>query len=130
MLRRAFIAACFLVLAFVAGAPVQALAHGNHVHATQVEALLAGDADAGQADRHESKKEAASIHSHSSPVDSGPNDDCHCPACHGCCHAPALSDASVQLAPFALRSHAAPRDDGWLTRRWRSAIENPPKTFA
>jgi len=128
MFRRVFPLVCFLVLAFVAGAPTQALAHGSQ--AVQVEAVTANDTGATQADRNEARAEAASIHSYSAPGESGSNDDCHCPACHGFCHASALSDAPAQLAPLLLLSHEAPGEDGWLTRRWRSAIENPPKTLA
>ena len=127
MLRRAFIAAFFLTLAFVAGVPAQALAHGSHVHAL---AEAATAADTGSVQAHETKAEAASIRSHSTPAESDSSDDCHCPACHGCGHAPALSEVGAGFAPVLLRSHAAPGDGGWLTRRWRSAIENPPKTFA
>ena len=129
MLRRTFIVACFLTLAFVAGAPGQALAHDDHVRAVQVEPVTAGDTSSAQAD-HETRAEVASARSYSAPVDSGSNDDCHCPACHGCGHAPALSDVGAGFAPVLARSHAAPSDGGWLMRRWRSAIENPPKAFA
>ena len=130
MLRRAFIAAFLLTLAFGAGAPAQALAHDRQMHVVQVEPVTSGDVSSALAGRHEAKAAAASIYSYSAPVDSGSSDDCHCPACHGCGHAPALSDVGAGFAPVLARSHAAPSDGGWLMRRWRSAIENPPKAFA
>ncbi len=124
MLRRLVPLVCFLMLAFAAGVPTQALAHGGHAH-PEIAAAAETARDA-QSDAHTGPQ---SLQSHSQPADQ-PVDDCHCPACHGCCHAPALSDAAASVAPFAPRSHAVPRDDGWLVRRSGSAIENPPKTFA
>jgi len=125
MLRRLLPFVCFLMLAFAVGVPTQALAHGGHAHsevAAAAETAPTLDAQSG------ANTASQLLQSHSQPGDQ-PVDDCHCPACHGCCHAPALSEA-VQIEPFAVRSHAAPRDDGWPARRARSAIENPPKTFA
>jgi len=124
MIRRAFLFACFLTLAFATGVPTQALAHGGHAHpeiATAAEAALDAQSEVNTASQL--------LQSHSQPEDQ-PVNNCHCPACHGCCHAPALSEAPGQFVPFALRSHAASRDEEWSARRWRSAIENPPKTFA
>jgi hypothetical protein len=129
MLRRAVITVCLLMFAFVAGVPSQALAHGGHQHATQAEAIDVSGIDIAHVDKLDEKAEAA-LHSFSAADESSPIDDCHCPACHGCCHAPALSEAPGQFAPLSLFVHAGPREDGWLTRRWRSSIENPPKTFA
>lgn len=126
MLRRLLPLACFLTLAFAAGVPTQALAHGVHAHsevavATEAAPMLGAHSDASTAPQL--------LQSHSQLGDQ-PVNDCHCPACHGCGHAPAVSEAAAQFAPFALRSHAAPRDDGWSVRRARSTIDNPPKTFA
>jgi hypothetical protein len=127
MLRRLLPLVCFIVLVIAAGVPSQAWAHGGHSHAAQTEiAAVTPSAFTGEQERHEV---AASLHDHAAPGEQ-PANDCHCPACHGCCHAPALNDAPSQLAPFSLLSHAAPREGGALTRRWRSPIENPPKTFA
>jgi hypothetical protein len=127
MLRRSFIAASFFALAFVASAPTQALAHGGHVH-PEATTTVSEAAPAFEAQR-ESRVASQSLQSYSLSGDQSAN-ECHCAACHGCCHAPALSDAAAQLAPLSLLSHATPREGGWLTRRWRSSIENPPKTFA
>jgi hypothetical protein len=126
MFCRALAAASFLALAFVAGAPTQALAHSGHIHS---EVAATADTSPALDTRGETTTASQMLQAHSQSSDH-PVDDCHCPACHGCCHAPALSEAVEQLAPFSLRSHAAPRDDGWRVRRSISAIENPPKTFA
>jgi hypothetical protein len=125
MLRRLIPLIGFLAFAFAAGVPTQALAHGGYVHSEVSAASQAAPMFDAQS---EANTVSQLLQSHSQPGDQ-PVNDCHCPACHGCCHAPALSE-TAQIEPFALRSHAAPRDDGWRARRSRSTIENPPKTFA
>jgi hypothetical protein len=126
MLRRLIPLICFLAFAFAASVPTQAWAHVGHAHS---EVAMVTDAAPVLDAQSEANAASQSLQSHSRPADQ-PVNDCHCPACHGCCHAPALSDAAAQFAPFALRSHAAPRDDGWSVRRALSTIDNPPKTFA
>lgn len=131
MFRPAFLLVCFLTLVFAASVPSPASAHGGHAHQAEIGVGTAADAAATSSARDEAKSVSPSLQSYSQP-DHQPltDNDCHCPACHGCCHAPALTEAPAQFAPRSLLSHARPAEDGWLTRRWRSSIENPPKTFA
>lgn len=121
----------FLLLAFVAGAPAQALAHGGHSLPAEIAVTAADDVAVHPLAPGEEKSAPAWLQSYSQPDGQPSADDgCHCPACHGCCHAPMMSEPATQIVPLALASHAAPRDDGWLLRRWHFFIENPPKTFA